>query len=111
MKDVNKTIRLTYVEKGKTYYGEINRQDFLNQMEHMVSWFPGCNENATKLCELLPNIDLIKINKDIIDTQNVPFIEYQNIGENTSKCLKFMRRYTIIWDFFLHHCNEAKKNS
>lgn len=110
MKDL-KNIRLIYVEKGNIYRGTIDRADFINQMEHMIDWYPDCNENATKLCELLPKIDCIKINKDIIETQDVPFIEYQNIGENTPKCMKFRRYYTIIWSFFLHQCEEAKKNS
>ena len=108
---MKEAIRLIYVEGEKTYYGEINRKNFLNQMEHMVNWFPGCNDNAIKLCELLPNIDCITINKNTIDTQDVPFILYKNVGEDVEKCLRFRRSYSIIWSFFLHSCEEAKKNS
>lgn len=108
MKDTKNVIWLTYVEKGKTYNGEIDRNEFLKQMEYMADWYPGCNDNAIKLCKLLPNIDSIKINKDIIETQDVPFIQYQNIGEDVIRCLKFMRYYTIIWSFFLHQCEKAK---
>ena len=104
-------IRLTYLEKGKEYPGEINRAEFINQMEHIVKWFPNCNENAITLCELLPTIDTITINKDIIDTQEVPFIQYTNIGDKTPRCLKFRRTYIIIWDFFMHQCELAKKNN
>lgn len=104
-------IQLTYVEKGNFYYGTIDRADFLNQMQHMADWFPGCNDNALKLCDLLPNIESILINKDVIDTQTVPFITYTNIGSSVNHCLKFMRTYKIIWDFFLHHCEEAKNNT
>ena len=104
-------IRLTYLEKGKEYPGKINRAEFINQMEHMVKWFPNCNENAITLCELLPTIDTITINKDIIDTQEVPFIQYTNIGDETPRCLKFRRTYKIIWDFFMHQCELAKKNN
>ena len=101
MKDKKNVIRLTYVEKGKKYHGTIDKNDFFNQMKHMADWYPNCNENATKLCELLPKIDCIKINKDIIDTQDVPFIEYQNINDDTTGCMKFRRYYTIIWSFFI----------
>ncbi len=111
MKDKKNVIRFIYVEKGKLYYSTIDRNDFIDQMEHIVEWFPGCNENATKLCELLPTIDCIKINKDIIETQDVPFIVYENINDNTQRCMKFRRSYTIIWSFFLHQCEEAKKNN
>lgn len=111
MKDVKKFIRLIYVEGGKSYHGEINRADFIDQISHMVNWYPSCNDNAKKLCELLPNIDYIKINKDIINTQDVPCIEYQFFGEDTPKCMKFMRMYTIIWSLFMFQCEEAKKNN
>ena len=111
MKDVTNVIQFTYVEKNKIYHGTINRDHFIDQMEHMVDWYPDCNENATKLCELLPAIASIKINKDIIETQDVPFIEYLNIDDDTPRCIKFRRYYTIIWSFFLHQCEEAKKNS
>ena len=110
MKDKKNVIRFTYVEKGKIYHSNIDRTDFIDQMEHMVEWYPDCNENAIKLCELLPSIDCIKINNDVIETQDVPFIEYQNINDDTPRCLKFRRFYTIIWSFFLHQCEEAKNN-
>lgn len=111
MKDKKNVIQFTYVEKGKIYYSTIDRDDFIDQMEHMVEWYPGCNENATKLCKLLPYVDCIQVNKDIIDTQDVPFIVYQNINDNTQNFMKFRRSYTIIWSFFLHQCEEAKKNN
>ena len=111
MKDKKNVIRFTYVEKGKIYYSTIDKYDLIDQMEHMIDWFPDCNENAKKLCELLPAIDCIKINKDILETQVVPFIEYQNINDSTPRCMKFRRCYTIIWSFFLHQCEIAKKNS
>lgn len=111
MKDLKNVIRLTYVEKGKTYQGEIDRSEFIEQMEHMADWYPDCNNNATTLCKLLPNIASIRINKDVIETQDVPFFQYQNIGDDTIQCMKFMRYYTIIWSFFVHQCEKAKKNN
>ena len=104
-------IRLIYVEHGKTYHGKINKTNFLDQMKHIVDWFPNCNDNAVTLCGLLPDIDCIIINQDIIDTQDVPFILYTTIGDSTEKYLKFRRSYSIIWNFFLHHCKEAKENN
>jgi len=104
-------IKLEYVEKGVVYHGEIDKSNFVNQMEHMVKWYSDCNENASRLCALLPSIEYIRINQDIIDTQTNPFIEYHTIGDDTPKCLKFKHRYTIIWSFFVHQCEEAKQNS
>lgn len=109
MRDKQNVIQFTYVENGKIYHSTIDRYYLLDQMEHMVEWFPGCNENAAKLCKLLPSIDCIKINKDIIDSQDVPFIEYQNVNDNTERCMKFRRCYTIVWNFFLYQCEKAKK--
>ena len=104
-------IQLIYIENGSKYSGGINRKEFIEQMDSMIKWFPGCNDNALKLRELLPNIYRITIDKNIVDTQTAPFILYQNFNESDIHCLTFIRTYRIIWDFFLHHCEEAKKNS
>lgn len=32
-------IKLEYVEKGVVYQGEIDKSNFVNQMEHMVKWY------------------------------------------------------------------------
>lgn len=107
----NEPISLTYVEKGQTYHTTIDRASFINQMEHMVTWYPGCNENATRLCELLPNMESITVNNDIIQTQDIPFFEYQSFGDEVPHCMKFMRFYKIVWSFLMFHCEQAKNNS
>lgn len=102
-------IRLNYVEHGKTYHGEIDKEVFLDQMQHMVEWFPDCNCNAKKLCELIPHMDCITINQDIIDSQDVPFLMYYAFGQEY--WLRLRRTYTIIWGFFMYHCQKAKNNN
>lgn len=44
-------IKLEYVEKGVVYQGEIDKSNFVNQMEHMVKWYSDCNEKCVQaLC-------------------------------------------------------------
>lgn len=103
-------IELFYVEKNQTYSGTIERSGFLIQMQHLAKWFPTNNQNATKLCTLIPEIESITINKDIIDTQDVPFIEYKIPGKETT-ILKILRTHHIVWGFLQNYCDEAKAKS
>ena len=50
------SIKLEYVEKGVVHQGEIDKNNFVNQMEHMLKWYTDCNENASRICVLLPSI-------------------------------------------------------
>ena len=56
-------------------------------------------------------IILHDINKDIIETQDVPFIVYTTADTSEPQVLKLRRPYTIIWEFFIKYCNEAVKTS
>lgn len=106
-----KDIDLIYVTGKTTYNGIIVRKDFLDQMSNMASWFQNCNFNALKLQSLIPDIVSIKINDDIIETQDVPFIVYTTVNNPSEQILKLRRPCDIIWDFFKFYCNEAVKNS
>ena len=76
MKDKD-MIDLIYVSNDKTYKGHIDRATFLDQMSHMVKWFaPDCNENAKKLCSLIPEFTSITVTQTVFDSKDVPFFEY-----------------------------------
>lgn len=107
---MKKMIDLTYVEKGVSYKGSIVRESFLNYMQHLVSWYPDRNANATKLCELIPEMESIKINQDILDTQDVPFIEYKCPEDSRTKMLRLSRPCRIIWSILEDYCDQAKNN-
>ena len=122
---MKKGIDLIYVAQKVTYNGVIPRTEFLDEMSHLAVWFPDCNFNALKLQELIPKFTSISINKDIIDrvssvekdikdiieTQDVPFIVYTTADTSEPQVLKLRRPYTIIWEFFIKYCNEAVKAS
>lgn len=105
------TIKLIYVKNGIAYSTEINRALFLDQMTRFVVWYAPDNNNmnAQKLCKLIPELDTIKVNKDIIDTQDVPFLEYATYSNPEPDILKFRRPFKIIWEILQYYCNEAAK--
>lgn len=108
---MKKDINLIYVTQKVTYNGVIPRTEFLDEMSHLAVWFPDCNFNALKLQELIPKFTSISINKDIIETQDVPFIVYTTADTPEPQVLKLRRPYTIIWEFFIKYCKEAVKKS
>lgn len=112
-KDVakNDVIKLTYIENGITYHGEIDRPSFISQMKHMIKWYADCNENSTALCEILPTMESMTVNNDIIKTQDIPFFEYKIFGDSEARCMKFRRFYKIIWETINFQCQKAKNNS
>lgn len=103
-------IKLKYVEGKKVYEGTINRQEFLNHMNYLVEEFPDNNEIAKKLVRLIPEMNHILINKDMNDTQDVPFVYYKLDGSSEGHILKILRFHSIIWGFFERYCYDAKVN-
>lgn len=111
MKDKD-MIDLIYVSNDKTYKGHIDRATFLDQMSHMVKWFaPDCNENAKKLCSLIPEFTSITVTQTVFDSKDVPFFEYTTIHSNEPNIFEFMRPHSIIQDFLLYYCNKAILNT
>lgn len=105
---MKETIRLKYVVKGTTYYGKINREQFIQHMAGIAKMFEDNNEISTKLVQLLPNIVYIKINQDLNDTQDVPYIIYGSVDKKTN-VLRIRRNHRIIWAFLQRYCDEAVK--
>ena len=108
---MKKDIDLIYVSKKVTYTGVIDRKEFFDEMSCLAIWFPDNNFNASKLQYLIPKFVSITINRDIIETQDVPFIVYTTVDSSEPQVLKLRRPYTIIWEFFIKYCNAAVKNS
>ena len=103
------TIQLKYVVKGKKYQGEIDRQEFFSWMKDISERFKGNNEISTKFVDMLPTMTKMEINKDINETQDVPFVLYENGNGEQQKVLKIMRCHHIIWGFLDHYCDEVMK--
>ena len=103
-------IKLKYVEGKKVYQGTINRQEFLNHMNYLVEKFTDNNEISKKLAGLIPEMSHILINKDMNDTQDVPFVYYKLDGSSEGHILKILRFHSIIWGFLERYCYDAKVN-
>ena len=106
MKD---TIQLNYVVKGKRYEGKINRKEFFDWMRDISERFKGNNEISIKFVGLIPKMTEMEINKDINETQDVPFVLYKEENKEQRKVLKIMRCHHIIWGFLDHYCDEVMK--
>ena len=101
-------IRLYYVCKSRMYRGEINREEFFSWMSDIAKRFEGNNEISTKLVEVIPSMVKMKINQDLNETKDVPFIQCENeTGE--IKAIQIRRHHRIIWGFLQHYCDEAMK--
>ena len=60
-------IILKWVEKGKKYQRLVSREKMLAVFEGIALGFSDDNEISKKLVELLPYIDEIKVNRDIVE--------------------------------------------
>ncbi len=101
MKDTN--IILNWFENGKRTEKEINRESVMAVFEGLKEGFDGNNEISRKLLDVLPNVDEITINKDYIETQDVPSIAYSIDGSH--ELLKIMRCHKIVWAILDKHCS------
>ncbi len=99
MKDI---IKLIYVKDGHEYSTDIDRTVLFEQMEYFAKWYlvDGTNYNAQKLCDIIPNIDTIKISYSVIETRDIPFFEYTLKNSPVENVFKLRRPYKIIWDIF-----------
>lgn len=107
------SILLFYSEDGITYLGTIDRNVFLDKMKKIISWYPDCNQNATRLVDIIPQVESFTIHSEINRTQDVPLIEYKLLTMNpheSNRVLKLQRPYSIIWAIIDQHCFETKKH-
>lgn len=102
-------IKLFYIKNGKPYVDSIDRNLFLDQMKQFAVWYSRSNnnQNALELCKIIPEIDTLKINKDIIDTQDVPFFEYTTYSNPEFNIFKLRRPCKIVWEIILYYCDNA----
>ena len=109
MKDI---IKLIYVKDGHEYSTDIDRTVLFEQMEYFAKSYlvDGTNYNAQKLCDIIPNIDTIKISYSVIETRDIPFFEYTLKNSPVENVFKLRRPYKIIWDIFEYHCEKAMEN-
>ena len=73
-------------------------------MESVKRAFSDDNEISSILVELIPNLDLILINKDRNNQKDIPSIHC--VGEKGEKEIDIRRYHKIIWAILNRYCVE-----
>ena len=105
-------ILLNYVENEKTYSGNLERNEFLEDMKYVRDRYLDNNENAKRLIEIIPTVTELTINNDRNETQDVPIVffkKYNEAGEEVESGLSILRNHTIIWGFLMRYCCDVKE--
>ena len=81
---------------------EWNRENFMRLMESIKDTFVANNEISKKFIEIIPEVDLIKIDNDRNRDLDVPFVTavLSNGGE---KHIRIPRSHRLIWEI-LNEC-------
>ena len=102
-------INLIYVRDKISYEIGIDRILFLDQMQRFAIWQSPDNNHsdAQKICKLIPELETIRINYDIIETQDVPFFEYTTYSNVEASVFKLKRPCKTIWEILQFYCKKA----
>ena len=99
-------IILKWTEKGKEHIKEINRKEFFDLMRSIKNAFSDDNEISSIFVEIIPNLDLIIINKDRNEDVEIPYVYYKQKSE-PQKEIRIRRNYhKIIWSILDYFCSE-----
>lgn len=91
----NGRIILRWVRKSKKYSKEMEKNEMLVVFEGLAKGFSDDNEMSVKLIDIIKKADILSLNKDIMQSQDTPFIAY-NIG-GVADILRIRRRHKIVW--------------
>ena len=98
-------IKLTWVQAGKKYEKELNREDLYAVFCGLAAGFRDDNTISQNMIQdIIPYADEIFINKDFNETQNVPTIVY--FIDDDKSILKIMRYHKIVWSILDKLCTE-----
>ena len=86
-----------WYDKGenKKKIKEVDRKEFFDIMYSIKKGFPNDNQVSTVLCDIIPDVSTIFIDKDRNQQIDVPFIYYDLNGNQ--KVLEIIRYHKIIW--------------
>ena len=91
----NGIITLRWVKKSKKHSKEISKSEMLVVFEGLAKGFADDNEMSVKLIDIIKKADMLSLNKDIMQSQDTPFVAY-NIG-GVADILRIRRRHKIVW--------------
>ena len=91
-----RTIKLEWKQDGKEYSKEISDKDISYYMEGFKKGFETDNEASTRIMDVLPRVEMIRIDKDNNKTAIDPFIYYEDECGH-SDIIKIRRRNKLVW--------------
>ena len=97
-------IIIKWIERNEHYQKVLDRQEVMAVFEGLAIGFSGDNEISEKLVEIIPEVEEIKINKDINATQEIPCITYVINGK--VEVLKIIRYHKIVWAILNKYCSK-----
>ena len=89
-------IILKWNKNGKEFSKQIDREKFFNLMCSVKSAFEHDNQVSKFFCEIIPEVEWIKIYKDRNEQIDIPFIEYEVPGQD-HHFLEILRHHRIVW--------------
>lgn len=102
---MKETITMRWIRDGKHGEKEIDRQEFLSKFKELVAGYPDNNEISKKMCLLIPDLEQIRIDYDINQTQDTPCITYK-IHNGVFGFFKILRHHKIVWNTLHEYCKE-----
>ena len=98
-------IKLEWKQGGKEYSKMISEKDISYYMEGFKKGFELDNEASTRILAVLPNVKMIRIDKDINGVIRDPFIFYVNDCGH-SDIIKIRRVNRLVWFVLNSLCTE-----
>lgn len=92
-----------WINKGKEYSRELNRDDMFVVFEGLANGFQNDNEISKEMIrKVIPETDIIFVDMDVNSTQDIPFIVY--IIDGKEEVLKILRHHKIVWAILDKYC-------
>ena len=98
------TISLEWITKGEEHHKELVRDELNVVFEGLIRGFQDDNEISKRfVSDIIQFAKTIRINQDVNETQDIPFITYE--GEHLN-LLKIPRCHKIVWAILDKYCTE-----
>lgn len=88
-------ITLIYVRKGKKSIKAVDKARILGLLAGVAKSFSDDNEMSIKLIDIIKKAEFLRLNKDIADSKDEPFITHKIDGAVNTTSIK--RHHKIVW--------------
>ena len=102
---MKETITMRWIRDGKPAEREVNRDELFAKFKELVEGYQDNNEISRELCLLIPDLEQIRIDLDLNQTQDTPCITYK-IHNGIFGFLRILRHHKIVWNTLHEYCKE-----